>query len=317
MLYPVRYTLYPYMFTTLSRSLRASMIDFKRNLRLSFFTILFLLVALFFVDAFFLARVLTQTTIGAIEDRIDITLYFKDAAQESDVLAFREELQKLDGVKSVLYLSPDEVLQRFKDRHKADAPLLASLDLLEGNPLGARLVLDIISPTFFGTIKERILGSPSAEFLVNTDFTDNEALIARVTGFTHKIEQTTTVSALFFIIMALIAVYSTMSIVVAGHSEDIRVMHMVGATPSFIRLPFVFLQMSYTLIALLLNAIVVGGGFFFLRTTLAVFFFGLPVNPIAVILSHVLLYSAWKMIGSLILVSIIAIAVLRRYLKPA
>lgn len=305
------------MLTTLSRSFRAAAIDFKRNLRLSFFTILFLLVALLFVDAFFFVRVLTQTTIGAIEDRIDITLYFKDTVKENDVLAFRGELQKLDGVKSVLYLSPDEVLQRFKDRHKADAPLLASLDLLEGNPLGARLVLDIISPTFFNVIKERILGSPSAEFLVNTDFTDNEALIARVTGFTHKIEQATTASALFFIILALIAVYSTMSIIVAGHSDDIRVMHMVGATSSFIRLPFVFLQIEYTLIALFLNAIIVGSGFLFLQTTLDLFFFGLPVNPIAVIVSYVLLYSIWKIIGALVLVSIIAIAVLRRYLKPA
>lgn len=305
------------MLTTISRSFRAATIDFKRNLRLSFFTILFLLVALLFVDAFFLVRVLTQTTIGAIEDRIDITLYFKDAAKENDVLAFREDLQKLDGVKSVLYLSPDEVLQRFKDRHKTDAPLITSLDLLEGNPLGARLVLDIISPTFFSTIKERILGSPSAELLVNTDFTDNEALIARVTGFTHKVEQATTASALFFIIMALIAVYSTMSIIVAGHSEDIRVMHMVGATRSFIRLPFVFLQMGYTLIALALNALIVGSGFFFLRTTLDLFFFGLPVNPISVIVSHILLYSVWKIIAAIVLVAIIAMAVLRRYLKLA
>ncbi|MDO8581510.1 MAG: permease-like cell division protein FtsX [bacterium] len=305
------------MLTTFSRSIRAAAIDFKRNLRLSFFTILFLLVALFFVDAFFLTRVLMQTTLGAIEDRIDITLYFKDDAKEKDVLAFREDLQKLDGVKSVLYLSPDEVLQRFKDRHKTDTPLIASLDLLEGNPLGARLVLDIISPTFFGAIKERILGSPSAEFLVNTDFTDNEALIARVTGFTHKVGQATTVSALFFIIMALIAVYSTMSIVVAGHSEDIRVMHMVGATPSFIRLPFIFLQIAYTLIALVLNAIVIGSGFFFLQKTFDLFFFGLPMNPLAVILSHVFLYSIWKVVGAMLFVAIIAMAALRRYVRPS
>ncbi len=303
------------MFTTLSRSFRASMIDFKRNLRLSFFTILFLLVALFFVDAFFLARVLTQTTIGAIEDRLDITLYFKDDAKEPDIFSFREEIQKLEGVKSVLYFSPDEVLQRFKDRHKADAPLLASLDLLEGNPLGARLVLDVASPLFFGVIKTRIIENPSASLLVNTDFTDNESLIARVSGFTRKVQQATTITALFFILMALLAVYSTMSIIVSGHAVDIRVMHMVGATPSFIRLPFVFLQMTYTLIALFLNAIVAGSAFFFLRTTLDAFFFGLPVNPVSVILSHVFLYSIWKVIGALLLVAIIAMAALRRYVR--
>ena len=228
------------MLTTLSRSFRASLIDFKRNLRLSFFTILFLLVAFFFVDAFFLARVLTQTTVGAIEDRLDVTLYFKDDAKEPDIFSFREDVQRLEGVKSVLYLSPEEVLQRFKDRHKADTPLIASLDLLEGNPLGARLVLDVTSPVFFPAIQEQIVQSPFAALLVNTDFTDNEALIARVAGFTRKIQQATTAAALFFVIMALVAVYSAMSIIVAGHSEDIRVMHIVGATPSFIRLPFVF-----------------------------------------------------------------------------
>lgn len=305
------------MLTTLSRSLRAAAIDFKRNLRLSFFTILFLLVALFFVDAFFLVRALTQTTIGAIEDRLDITLYLKDDTKELDIFAFREELQKLEGVKSVLYLSPDEVLQRFKDRHKTDAPLIASLDLLEGNPLGARLVLDVTSPAFFSMIKERIVESPSAALLVNTDFTDNETLIARVAGFTRKVQQATTASALFFIIMALMAVYSTMSIIVSGHAEDIRVMHMVGATPSFIRLPFVFLQMSYTLIAFVLNAVIVVGSFFFLRETLDVFFFGLPANPIATILSYALLYSAWKIVGALVLVGIIAMMALRRYLRQA
>lgn len=303
------------MFTIISRSLRAAAIDFKRNLRLSFFTILFLLVALFFVDAFFLARVLTQTTIGAIEDRLDITLYFKDDAKEPDILEFREKLQKIEGVKSVLYLSPEEVLQRFKDRHKSDEPLIASLDLLEGNPLGARLVLDVMSPTFFTGIKNKIIGSSFATLLVNTDFTDNETLIARVAGFTRKVQQATTASALFFIIMALIAVYSTMSIIVSGHAEDIRVMHMVGATPSFIRLPFVFLQIGYTLLALLLDALIAGSVFFFLRNTLDAFFIGLPANPLVVISSHLLTYTFWKTLGAVILVAIITMAALRRYVR--
>ena len=73
--------------------------------------------------------------------------------------------------------------------------------------------------------------------------------------------------------------------------------------------------MEYTLIALALNAMVLGSSFFFLQQTLDAFFFGLPVNPIAVILSYVFLYSVWKIIGAMLFIAIIAMAALRRYLK--
>jgi cell division transport system permease protein len=305
------------MLTILSRSLRTALVDAKRNLRLSFFTVLFLLVALLFVDLFFVGRIMTQTVIDAIEDRLDVTLYFKEDAKEDEIIALREELQKESGVTSVLYLSPEEVLQRFKDRHKSDETLLSSLALLDGNPLGARLVVDVSSPIYFATVKQRVLASLYAALLQNTDFTDNEALIARVTGFTRKAQQATTALAIFFVIVALIAVYSTMSIIALGRADDIHVMQMVGATASVIRFPFLFLQMLYTVIALLLNAIIVGGVFFFLRQTLDVFFIGLPVQPTALFFSYAALYALWKTVGALVLVGVIALIAVRRYVRAS
>lgn len=305
------------MLTTLSRSFRTAFIDAHRNLRLSFFTTLFLLVALLFVDVFFFTRILADTTVKSLEDRLDITLYFKRDTKEEDVIALREDLQKQQGVASVLYVSREEVLQQFRDRHKNDAPILSSLELLDDNPLGARLVIDVASPTFFPSLKQHITESPYVSLLLDSEFADNEALIAHVGNLTRRVQQAVTAAALFFVLLALIAVYSAMTIIAAGHAEDIRVMRIVGATTHFIRLPFVLAHIGYVLVAFVVNAGIVGGGLWFLRASFASFFFGLPIQPMAVVYAELPLYVLWKFVGAVVLVAIVATVAVRRYVRVA
>ena len=54
---------------------------------------------------------------------------------EEDILETRSQLVKLDEVKSVEYVSAEEALRQFKERHEENQLLMQSLQELDDNPL--------------------------------------------------------------------------------------------------------------------------------------------------------------------------------------
>ena len=108
------------MITSLSRILKYGLQNFVRNGWLSVATIAIMVLTLlvFLSLAFF--DVISKTAIISLQDKIDISVYFKHDVPEEQVLDLSEEMELLDEVKSVEYVSQDKALAIFKEEHKDD-----------------------------------------------------------------------------------------------------------------------------------------------------------------------------------------------------
>lgn len=303
------------MFSTLLRSISHAWQDARRNARLSFLTIVLTLVAFLLVDVFFFLQVLTKSTLTAVEERFDIVLYFQSDVSEENIKKAEETVRAIEGVRSVEYVSRFDALERFEQRYKENQVLVEVLQLFESNPLGGRLVVGLKHPSVFQGVKENIRASEFASLLLDSDFTNVNDILARAEAVSVKARRLIIGLLVFFAVVALIAVYSTVSIRLAIYHDDIRIMQMVGATSRFIHLPFFVLSLGYVLAALLVDLGLLGFAAVTIGVPATAFFDGLPVNPVTAFVSQLLVVIAWKVGVGIFLIGASTALVVRKYTR--
>src|SRR3990167_6002487 len=121
------------------RVIRVGFVNFWRNGWISLATILVMTIALFVVGSLILGKAVVASTLAQLEDKVDITVYFKTGADEEEIFTFQDKLEKLNEVKNVAYVSSEEALSAFRKRHVDNALITQSLEELGENPLGANL----------------------------------------------------------------------------------------------------------------------------------------------------------------------------------
>ena len=102
---------------TLFRIFKYGWQSFWRNGWLSVSTIAVMLLALVVFEGLILFNVVSKGAIGAIEEKVDISVYFKSNVLEDTVLNLKRSLEGLSEVKFVEYVSKEQALATFKERH--------------------------------------------------------------------------------------------------------------------------------------------------------------------------------------------------------
>src|SRR5512133_1614562 len=115
--------------------------NFARGGAVSAATVLIMTVTLAIIASLIFLSALLTYTLQTITDKVDVSVYFVTTAAEADILAVRDQLQKLPQVASVSYTSSEEALAAFRDRHANDQLTLQALNELGGNPLDASLAV--------------------------------------------------------------------------------------------------------------------------------------------------------------------------------
>ena len=127
------------MFTTFVRIIKSGVTNFWRNKWLSSSAVSMMSLAILGITSLLLVNVLINSLTDNLEDKIDISVYFKLDTPEEDIIAARKDLVKLSEVRSAEYISTYEALENFKEKHKNNEILMQSLKELDSNPLEASL----------------------------------------------------------------------------------------------------------------------------------------------------------------------------------
>ncbi|MBI5787137.1 MAG: hypothetical protein HY446_01135, partial [Candidatus Niyogibacteria bacterium] len=121
------------------RVIVAGIINFWRNGWVSLAAALVMVLALFMIGSLLLSNVLLTSALSRIEEQVDISVYFGVDVAEEEILNVQNALSQLPQVKSAVYVSKDEALEKFLARHSANALITQSIDELGDNPLQASL----------------------------------------------------------------------------------------------------------------------------------------------------------------------------------
>ncbi|HXK31330.1 MAG TPA: permease-like cell division protein FtsX, partial [Candidatus Paceibacterota bacterium] len=178
---------------TTKRIFRAGFLDFWRNGFVSLSAILMMIFTLFIIGVSVFTGVILQTTLSEFRSQADMNVYFTVDAQEQRIVELKSSLEALPEVKSVEYLSREEALAAFRERHQNDQLTLQALDELEDNPLGAVLNVEAKDITQYGAIAQFLqgqqalqAGEPSVIDKINYFDEAHRAAIDRLTAITDS-----------------------------------------------------------------------------------------------------------------------------------
>src|SRR3989344_5683553 len=109
------------MFTNFKRVLHFALADFSRNKGISLATTFILVVTISLFTLLFFMHGVSKEIISQIQNKIDITAYFKSNTSEMDILAAKDQilLQSAD-IKSIEYISKEDALNIFLEKHQGD-----------------------------------------------------------------------------------------------------------------------------------------------------------------------------------------------------
>ena len=302
------------MFLSFLRILRFSLQDISRNVWLSVVTVTILILSMLSINTLILLRAISDDAVMAIKEKIDLSLYLKPDAPESEILELKNKINSMERVRVVKYTSKQEALDFFRDKNKNNPEILQAILELGKNPLSPSLV---IIPQNVEMIPDLIeeLRAIDSDIIESRDFSDNRILLEKINTITDRISDVGFFIILVFIITSLLVVYNSIKVAVYTQKREIEIMRLVGASNAFIYLPFLFSSVIYTLLSVLVMIAVSFPLLGILQPYLEIFFVDYNINVISYFVENVWVIFGWQFVGISVVNVIASYLAVNKYAK--
>lgn len=299
---------------SLYRIIKFSLQDVGRNVWLSIATITILLLALFSINILMTVSVVSDSAAKAVQEKVDISLYLKAEAPESEIFALRDNIASSDRVKEVIYISRDQALADFREKYKNNQEILAALKELGRNPLSPSLI--IIPQGLEGAeMLVNELRALEAPIIESRDFSDNTIVLEKINNITKRVNEVGLFVIAIFILTSLLVVYNTVRVAIYTHRQEIEIMRLVGASNAFVYLPYVFSALIYALVSTAIIILLFYPFLSLLQPYLEVFFMGYNVNILAYFIDNFVWIFGLQFLAVLFINTIASIFAVSRYAK--
>jgi cell division transport system permease protein len=297
---------------SLIRIIKFSFQDIFRNIWLSIVTITILILALFSINMLLVVKVVGDTAISAIQEKVDISLYLKSDSDEEEIKALKAELSNLEEVKEIIYISKAEALEYFREKNSNNQEVLEALRELGKNPLTPSLV---IKPKGSDKVESLIsrLNVYESDLIESRNFSDHKVVLEKINNITDKASKVGMVISLIFIFITLLVVYNAIRVAIYTHKREIGIMRLVGASNSFVYMPFILSSLIYTLISLFVIVLIFYPFLTLLQPYLEAFFVGYNINIISYFKANFLIIFGSQFLGIAFINILASLLAIKKY----
>lgn len=255
--------------------------------------------------AFLLVAIGSQAALRYFESKPQVIAFFKEGTTNQDVSAIQNALNQEVRVTNIKYVSKEDALRIYREKNKNDPTLL---ELVTANILPSSLEISTRNPQDLAPIAEILKREPVvSEVIVPED------VVQTLTSFTSIIRLVGGTIVGFLMIFASLVILMIIGFKIRLRRGEIEIMRLLGASPSFIRTPFILEGMFYGVVGTFCAWVVVYLVLWYFTPFLQGYLGEikiLPVNPIlmlALLGASLIVASAIGGLGS--------IGAVRRYLK--
>jgi cell division transport system permease protein len=270
-------------------------------------------LALFVFVALILFGVVTDRATASIEDKIDISVYFKTNTSEDQILNIKQSLEGLTEVQRVSYISRPEALAIFKKNHQDDPTISQAVNALDTNPLDASLNIKAKRPDQYASIANYLASPDLARYVDSISYTKYQQVIDRLARIVATVTTGGLVLTLLLAILVGLVVFNTIRIAIYSNREEIGVMRVVGASNSFVRGPYVVEGIICGTIAAIAGLLIVAPVLYFVSPYLNVFIPGL--NIFQYFYTHFLQLLLYELLFGVAIGALSSFVAVKRYLK--
>lgn len=226
-------------FSTLIRHLREGGKNVVRNGWMSFASISSIVVSLFILGVFMLLALNVNKLADQFDNQVQIRVYLKLDMERSKIEDVSRAIRRIPELKNVTFVSKAEGLERLRaSMDEDDRRVLDGYDD-NTNPLPDSFEIEVYDPQTIKTAAKKIEA-------INVTDPDKPIDSVRYGAGTveklFKITNAVRIIGMIFVaglaVMAMFLISTTIKLTIDARRREIAIMKMVGATNSFIRIPF-------------------------------------------------------------------------------
>ena len=205
--------------------------NIRANRQMSIASIGVLVACMLLIGAAVLFSLNADAVMGYIESQNDVVVFVKDKASDKEAEGLGDTLMEVDNVASVRYISKKEALEGQMEKLGNSSYLMDAL--VEDNPLPA---------TYYVKVKDLELLSATVEEIQDLDLVldvnSPTDMAATLVGIKKAVNLGGLAIVAILGAVSILIVSNTIKLTVFNRRREISIMKYVGATDSFIRLPF-------------------------------------------------------------------------------
>ncbi|MGR6837071.1 permease-like cell division protein FtsX [Syntrophomonas erecta] len=210
--------------------IREAFRSLARNRLLSIATISTVAISILILGIAVLMTINAGSFMNRLESDVQIVAFLDKSLSSSELSEIQEEIESLEGVKSVRFVSQDEALKKLQKSYGTDYDLK---DTIGKNPLPNTLDIKARDPHKVPTIARQV-DKTYGVYKVNY----GQGVVERLFNVTRWVR---VISLGFIVLLAAGAVFliaTTIRLAIFSRRKEIYLMKLIGATNWFIRWPF-------------------------------------------------------------------------------
>ena len=221
--------------------LKESLTGFTRNLSTSLGSIVTIFLSLLIIGIFLMGGSIINNAVASVEDKVSITAYVADDAEQTKIDSVMKSLENAQGVESVGFTSKEQALENFQNS-MSSSDIVAQLD--GTNPLPASIEIELSDPQMVDTIAADLAADSTFQQICDNpeDPSDSvkygEDSVDRLFSLTNYIRYIGIALIALLIFIALVFINNTIRLAILARRKEIAIMRLVGASNGFIRGPF-------------------------------------------------------------------------------
>jgi cell division transport system permease protein len=218
---------------SLQISIREGFKTITRNGSLFFLSLLVVSISLFLLSLFGLVTINLYYSLRVLDEKIEIIAFLDEPA---DIAVLKSNVLKIHGVRDVVYVSSDQALKELQRELKETEEVLA---IFEENPLPASLRIKLDADYRNEQGLEDISGKIMLLRGVKETIYGGE-LVDQLKKITKAITAFDIGLLLIVVFSVIFVIFQTIKLTIFARSKEIEIMKLVGASSSFIAIPFAF-----------------------------------------------------------------------------
>ncbi|OGG30005.1 hypothetical protein A2973_05150 [Candidatus Gottesmanbacteria bacterium RIFCSPLOWO2_01_FULL_49_10] len=213
--------------------------------------ILTMFLTLLLTGIFFLASSASYFILQYFESKPQITVFFTDKVDESEVTKLKTILEATGKITSLKYVSKDEALGIYREQNKHD-PLL--LEMVTADILPASLEVSATDPKYLGDLEPIIKQAQGVEEVVY-----QKDVVDTLISWTNAIRLVGGSLAGLLALDSILIVTTIIGMKIALKKQEVEILTLVGASPWYIRAPFLLEGGLYGVMSACVASILIGG----------------------------------------------------------
>ena len=254
------FDLHSNLFAETGRGIKLGLINLWRNRLLSMATIVVMAIMICIFNSILAVNFISRQALTSLNQKVDIVFYLKDGTDFYNANLLASKIREINGVKAVDYISKEKALELVSKTYPETTDFLLKFNL--NNPLPASLSVTTESAEDHQSVYDFIAKTPfnqHIEMEQQSNRADDQSIISSTTqnllSINSFVKQLIFWVVFIFIIGGALIVINAIQLTIFTRRNEIFIMRLVGATPHFIRLPFITEGVAYAVIAVTLSFI--------------------------------------------------------------